>query len=174
MAVRTRQKLIARLSQPAYTLLRGLTDDAFLDGAGLEQAIHRVVADRFALADGMIRAARLLAGSGDSLIRRSALSRAYYGAYHAARAAIFAIDRRDVDDHERLPAAVDASLPQLTVGESLKELKRLRSEADYSPYPGPNPEMEYSQDELEAAVQGGVDLADDTVRRLKEAISQRP
>lgn len=173
MAVRARNKLIARLTQPAYALLRGLTDEGHLDGPGLGQAIDAVVADRLALADGMMRAARLLAGSEDLFVRRSARSRAYYAAYHAARAAVFAIDRRDVDDHERLPASVDASLPHVAVGETLKELKRLRSETDYSPYPGPNPDMRYSDEELEAAIQGGVDLANETVRRLKDALNQR-
>lgn|SRR5262245_26197881 len=172
MAVRSRQKAIARLTQPEYALLRKLTGDAPLDGQSLKQTVEAVVADRFALADGMIRAAELLAGSGDRMVRRSALSRAYYAAYHAARAVVFAIDGRDVDDHDRLPKAVDDSL-RLGIGENLKELKRLRSETDYSPYPGPTPEMQYSDDELDAAVQGNVNLAGDLVRRLREALEQR-
>jgi uncharacterized protein (UPF0332 family) len=173
MAGPVRNKLISRLTQPVYALIRGLTDGASLDAESLEHSIGQVVAARLALAEGMLAAARLLAGVEDILIRRSAVSRAYYGAYQAARAAVFVVTRRDVDDHEKLPAVIDEVAAQAAVGQDLKELRRLRNEMDYSPYPGPNPENEYTADELAAAIAEGVARSEAAIHRLQEFLAQR-
>ncbi len=59
----------------------------------LETALAGIVKDRFEMARGLLEAARILAKSKNSIVRRSVISRAYYGAYQAARATIFWIVR---------------------------------------------------------------------------------
>lgn len=174
MAPKSRRKVIGRLTQSEYGLLRELTDDQALDAASLEAAVGEVVEDRFRLAKGMIEAAGVLAGSQNELVRRSAISRSYYGAYHAARATVFAIRRRDEDDHEELPKLADAVLDgRLVVGDTLTELKRLRREADYSPYPGPSAETEYETAEIERLIGRAVQQASEMVETLERHLRDR-
>jgi uncharacterized protein (UPF0332 family) len=174
MAFRSPGKLIGRLTQPAYGVLRSLTDGGPLDAASLETSVTRVVADRFQFARSLIRAAKVLAESEDPLVRRSAVSRAYYGAYHAARATVFEVERRDEDDHEKLPAVVDLALRgQVQAGDILKDLRRLRNEMDYAPYPGPNPETQYDAQEIENAINESIRRAESLVDTLKEHLEQR-
>jgi uncharacterized protein (UPF0332 family) len=171
---RSRRRTFERLTQPEYGRLRELTDEHTLDAASLEALVTDAVADRLRLARGMLDTARLLATHGDALVRRSAASRAYYGAYHAARATVFAVRRRDEDDHDELPDAVDSVVErQWPVGEQLRELKRLRHEADYSPYPGPNSTSEYTEDEFAARIQAAVDQAARLVETLDTYLRDR-
>lgn len=107
MAITSANKLVGQLTQPEYALLKSLTDQQEVSAASLEKLIRAAVRDRLKLARGLVRAARVLAKNRDPIVRRSAVSRAYYGAYHAARATVFAIHRRDEDDHEKLPRIVD-------------------------------------------------------------------
>jgi uncharacterized protein (UPF0332 family) len=84
-----------------------------------------------------------LAAGGTAAHRRSALSRAYYAAYHTAYALLSALGialSRDHRDHERVPRCLqysdDASLNQ--AGAILRRLQTLRVKADYhlrDPYP---------------------------------------
>jgi uncharacterized protein (UPF0332 family) len=136
--------------------------------------VSAVVEDRFKLARGMLDTAKLLAAHGEGFVRRSAASRAYYGAYHAARATVFKVRGRDEDDHEELPGVID-SLPgrQWSVGEQLRELKRLRHEADYSPYPGPNSTSGYTEEEFDARIQAAVDQAMRLVETLEAYLRDR-
>lgn len=174
MSNRSRRKTLERLTQPEYGLLRELTDQQALDAASLEEMVSAAVDDRFRLARGMLKTAQLLATQDDAFVRRSAASRAYYSAYHAARAAVFAVRGRDEDDHEALPRVVDAVLEgDRSVGERLRELKRLRHEADYSPYPGPDSRSEYTGDEFDGLIRAAVDQAAALVEMLDAFLRNR-
>lgn len=159
MALRSAQKLVGRLTQPQYGLLKALTGEAAFDSASLAGAVRDAVADRLALARGLVSAASTLLRNEDVLVRRSAASRAYYAAYHAARAVVFEIHRRDEDDHEKLPRLIDEERPGQALGAIMKELRRVRNEMDYSPYPGPDLETRYDDDELEAVIRDSVERA---------------
>lgn len=173
MACKSPSKLIGRLTQPAYGLLRSLTDGGPLDAVTLERSVKTAVADRFVLARGLIKAAKVLAENEDSLVRRSAVSRAYYAGYHAARATVFEVERRDVDDHEKLPGLVDLALKgQAQAGDVLKELRRLRNEMDYSPYPGPDPGTQYEAEEIENKIRESIQRAEDLVDTLEQYLQQ--
>jgi len=136
--------------------------------------VSAAVDDRFRLARGMLDTAKFLAAHGDPFVRRSAASRAYYSAYHAARATVFKVRGRDEDDHEELPGVIDSVLDrQRSVGEQLRELKRLRHEADYSPYPGPNPTSEYTEEEFDARILAAVAQATLLVETLDAYLRDR-
>lgn len=66
------KKLLEKLSSSQCALLRSLTDVETLDARWLERAVTSIVRDRFALATGFIKAARVLAKSKDPLVRRGA------------------------------------------------------------------------------------------------------
>lgn len=174
MTSKAPSKLIGQLKQPQYALLRELTDAQTLDAASLEGTVNGVVNDRFALARGLIEAARILANSENQFARRSAVSRAYYGAYHAARATVFAIRRHDEDDHEELPRVVDLVLEgQAVVGAVLKELRQRRNEMDYSPYPGPSAQTQWDAQEIEEVTRRSVEQAEDLVEMLERYLQER-
>lgn len=174
MASRSPSKLIGQVKQPQYAFLRSLTDEQALDAASLEALVNAAVNDRMALARSFIEAAKVLAVNGDSLVRRSAVSRAYYGAYHAARATVFAVRRHDEDDHEALAQAIDAVLgDQPSMGTALKELRRLRNEMDYSPYPGPGPQNQYDAQEIEDLIRKSLGEAENLIRVLEQHLQER-
>lgn len=158
MPTRSRHKRLEKLTQPQYALLRDLTDEAAVDAAGLEALVTQFVADRLALSDSLMHAAEALTTNENAVVRRSGISRAYYAAYHAARATVFLVHHRDEDRHEALPAEVEKLLGEGN-GEPLKELKRLRSEFDYSPYPGPNAEARYDEGEVDAVINAAIEQA---------------
>ena len=174
MPSKSPRKVVGRLTQTEYGIVRALTDEQQIDAASLETAVTTAVTDRFELANGFIEAAKLLAASGNPLVRRSAVSRAYYAAYHAARATVFAVRRRDENDHEKLPKAVD-QLPgqDQPIGDSLKELRELRREMDYSPYPGPDAQSEYDQNELNDEIPKSIATAEHVVVVLTEYLAHR-
>lgn len=136
--------------------------------------IHEIVADRFAMARATLEAARLLARSRDPLVRRSTVSRAYYAAYQAARGAFLSVHRRDEDDHDRLGKEI-ASLKGLTpdVTEALRELRRLRNEFDYSPYPGLDLGTPYEPATIEATIKKSIRDAQGVIRALWSLLKQR-
>ena len=176
---RSRRRTFERLTQPEYARLLALTDEHTLDAASLAAMVREAVDDRFRLARSMLETARLLLVHGDAFVRRSAASRAYYGAYHAARAVVFAVRGRDEDDHEELPRVIDSVVERQWPGrksgpgEQLRQLKHLRHEADYSPYPGPNPSSEYTEEEFEAQIHMAVHQAALLVERLDAYLRDR-
>ncbi|MGH7275749.1 MAG: HEPN domain-containing protein [Candidatus Rokuibacteriota bacterium] len=174
MAGRSRRKLIGQLTQPQYALLKDLTDGGPLDAPALETSVDEAIAYRLKLAQGFIRAARVLATNEDALVRRSAISRAYYGAYHAARATVFAVHHRDEHRHTELARVIDEVLARrASVGDALKELLRLRREMDYSPYPGPDDSSEYSEEEIERAINDSITRAERIVGVLEGYLQER-
>lgn len=173
MASHSPRKLIGRLTQPQYELLKSLTDEQALDATSLDEMVRAAVEDRMMLARGLIRAAKVLANHEDPIVRRSAASRAYYGAYHAARATVFRRYRRDEDDHDKLPGAVDLALEgQMTIGDSLKGLRRLRNEMDYSPYPGPDLKQQYAAEEIEEAIATSLERTEALVDALGRHVGE--
>jgi len=165
MPTRSRLKRLERLTQPQYALLQDITDQGAIDAAGLETLVVDFVADRLALSDALMAAAQVLRGHANPLVRRSAVSRAYYAAYHAARATVFLVHRRDQDAHKDLPGDI-TRLVTAQAGELLKDLSRLRNEFDYSPYPGPNAEERYDDGEVDGIVQGMVNQAQDFIAQM--------
>ncbi len=158
------RKLLEKVSASQYALLRSLTDRETLDARWLDNAVASVVKDRFALARGFIKAARLLAKDRNPGIRRGAVSRAYYGAYHAARAYYFAIKRQDESDHKELSRKVhDLTGKTHDVGNILNELRHLREEADYSPYPTPIGQPTFAAGEFEGIIKVSIRRAEDLV-----------
>src|SRR5207247_7659606 len=126
MASAFSKKRLEKLTGSQYALLRDLTGEATVDAASLERVVAGIVSDRFEMARGFIKAARVLRNSADPIIQRSAVSRAYYGAYQAARATFFSITRQDEGDHEKLGREIDSikDIPG-SPGATLKELRRL-------------------------------------------------
>jgi len=174
MAFKSPGKLIGQLKQPQYTLLKSLTEEQPLDAGSLQATINDVVNGRFALARGLIEAAKTLADNENPLVRRSAVSRAYYGAYHAARAMVFAIRRHDEDDHDKLAQAVDSILEgRVAVGAVLKNLRRLRNEMDYSPFPGPDPRTQYDAQEIDTLITQSLQQADELVGTFERHLQER-
>ena len=168
------RKLLEKVSASQYALLRSLTDREALDSRWLETAVADLVRDRFRLARGFIKAARVLARSKDAIVRRSALSRAYYGAYHAARATHFAIQRQDENNHIELAKKIDKLLgEQHGVGSSLRELRQQRDEADYSPYPMPIAEAPYDPRKFEGIIKEGIRRSEDLIRLFQKHLSER-
>ena len=179
MSTRSRRRSLERLTQPEYARLRELTDEHTLDAPSLVTLVSAAVDDRFRLARGMLDTARILVTHSDAFVRRSAASRGYYGAYHAARATVFAVRGRDEDDHDELPRVIDSvverqwPVDEPRPGQRLRELKHLRHEADYSPYPGPNPTSEYTEEEFETQIQAAVDQAARLIEMLNVYLRSR-
>jgi uncharacterized protein (UPF0332 family) len=158
MPTRSRLKRLEKLTQPQYALLQDVTDQGAIDAAGLLALVGDFVGQRLALSDALMEAAHVLRAHENLLVRCSAVSRAYYAAYQAARATVFLVHRRDEDAHKNLPGEI-TRLVNAQAGEVLKELSRLRNEFDYSPYPGPNSEERYDDEEIDGVVQDTVEQA---------------
>lgn len=174
MPLKSPRKLIGQLTQREYARLRALTDGQNLDQASLERTILEVVNQRFEVAKGFVRAAKFLDRSDDPLVQRTAVSRAYYGAYHAARATVFAVRHRDEDDHDKLSQALDSVVEGQGLGAPLKELRRLRNEMDYSPYPGPDLEAEYEVQEIADLVKSAIASAEGLIQKMESFLQGRP
>lgn len=168
------KKLLEKVTPSQYALLRSLTDAETLDASWLEHAVTAMVKDRFTLARGFIKAARILAKSKDPLVRRGAVSRAYYGAYHAARATVFTIRRHDQDNHGALVKEVDQLIgTEHGAGSRLKELRSLRDEADYSPYPMPNGQTPYAPQKFESIIRESIRRAEELIRLFQKYLRER-
>lgn len=174
MASDASKKLLEKVSASQYALLRSLTDKETLDAKWLEDAVASIVKDRFALARGFVKAARVLAKDKDSTVRRGVVSRAYYGAYHAARAVHFAIKRQDESDHKELSRKVDDLIGKThNAGNILNELRRLREEADYSPYPMPTGQATYAAGEFEGIIKISIRRAEGLIALFQKLVRER-
>lgn len=173
MAEKARPKIVGAVKQVQYALLRDLTDSGTLDAPSLEAFVEEIVRDRLALAAGMMRAAKLLAAQDDLIIKRSAVSRAYYAAYHAARATVFAIRRHDEDDHDKLGKAIGALLGDGVLGDMPKNLRQVRNEMDYSPYPGPDPETRYDDEEINGSIADSMAMAETLIQTFERRLAER-
>jgi uncharacterized protein (UPF0332 family) len=112
-------------------------EGAYLRGVlavGLADARDTAVADRMQLASRFLSAARV-AYAADQY--RDAISRSYYAAYHAFRAASFrATGGDDHEKHSELPKHLPEELPDAAVLKNgLTAARYARNRADYEPYP---------------------------------------
>ena len=88
--------------------------------------------DRLALADAYLDHARGC-DLGNGAECRQVISRAYYAAHHAGRAAAYEVRRRDVATHEGVIAEVRQMLGERPAG-VVRELHRLRNQVEYELY----------------------------------------
>lgn len=139
MALSQAERALLRVTKATAQQLRNYDEASHLTtatGLSLAQLRDRACADRLALSEHFTIA-------GDKLLRsrpsqtRSAISRYYYGMYHAMRAVVYFVERGD--DHERhsvLPGKTPADFPGSALWQNnLKDARERRNEADYNPYP---------------------------------------
>jgi uncharacterized protein (UPF0332 family) len=96
----------------------------------------RVANDRLKLARLQLRDAEAASKMAPQLAR-TAVSRAYYAMYHAARAATYlSFGGDDHEKHSILPTKLPADFPNSDVWKNkLKNARLERNRADYDPYP---------------------------------------
>ena len=96
----------------------------------------RVAKDRLRLARAQLRDA-VTAASSDPQLSRTAVSRAYFAMYHAARAATYlSHGGDDHEEHSALPGRIPVDLPNFEQWRNkLKNARLERNRADYDPYP---------------------------------------
>lgn len=124
---------LQRLTASQGVLLYRLVDLGYLTPAQVDELITRLVRER------LIKAQEYLAFAGQldanaTLNLPHIVSRCYYAMYHAARAVVLHVRRADLDDHERLPAALGQILGR-PYGDMLGRWREARNQVDYSPYP---------------------------------------
>jgi uncharacterized protein (UPF0332 family) len=133
------KKRISRLSSRLYGDIRAICDKDGLTQDSLEDLIRSVTFDRVILALSLYESAKTLDSQSNKQDGdyRSIISRCYYCHFHLARALIFLITKDDIDDHEKLPKKLSISLPSdyAVFIDKLEQYRRIRNEADYSPYP---------------------------------------
>jgi uncharacterized protein (UPF0332 family) len=117
-------------------LLFRLVDLGYLTRAQVDELINRLVSDRFAKGVDYLAFAQQLDVSV-TLNQPHIISRCYYAMYHAARALVLHVRRADLDDHERLPAALGQVLGA-EYGDVLGRWREMRNQVDYSPYTPPD------------------------------------
>ncbi len=127
------------ISKAKVEKLRNFSDGVSLSRRArlsIERLRTRVVKDRLALAKSKLRAATQVASSTPALWR-TAISRAYYCMYHAARAATnLSYGGDDHEEHSALPGKLPADFPDSEQWRNkLKNARLERNRADYDPYP---------------------------------------
>lgn len=106
-----------------------------LDETKLDEIVHKLTADRFALAQEIFATAKLLDINSPGG-QRAAISRSYYAMYQASRAIVFHYERSDIDNHHALPQRLPDKLPNSKHwADRLVDWRKKRDEVDYSPYP---------------------------------------
>jgi hypothetical protein len=96
---------LQRLTPSQGVLLYRLVDLGYLTRPQVDELVNRLVGDRFAKAMDYLAFAQQLDASM-TLNQPHIISRCYYAMYHAARALVLHVRRADLDDHDRLPAAL--------------------------------------------------------------------
>lgn len=112
-------------------------------GSSIAGLRARVAKDRLRLANAQLRDA-IQAASSKPQLSRTAVSRAYYAMYHAARAATYiSFGGDDHEEHSALPSKMPSDLPNLEQWRNkLKNARLERNRADYDPYPKDEAEFE--------------------------------
>lgn len=116
-------------------LYRLVTIGAFTQNQ-VDELFGQLTGDRFTKAEEYWRFAKQL-DSALPLNQPQIVSRCYYAMYHAARSLVLYVRRADLDDHERLPAAL-GQLLGTKYGDSLSQWRERRNQIDYSPYTPPD------------------------------------
>jgi len=140
-------RTMPRLSDSELLLISKSSQDKlknFSDGALLTKRARStikklqvtVAKDRLALAVLQLRDAKA-ARAGMPTLSRTAVSRAYYAMYHAARAASYvSYGGDDHEQHSVLPTKFPADFPSSDIWKNrLKNARFERNRADYDPYP---------------------------------------
>ena len=123
---------LQRLTPSQGALLYRLVDLGYLTRAQVDELVNRLVGDRFAKAVDYLTFAQQLDASV-TLNQPHIISRCYYAMYHAARALALYVRRADLDDHDRLPAALGQVLGA-DYRDVLGQWRAMRNQTDYSPY----------------------------------------
>jgi len=123
---------LQRLTPSQGALLHRLVDLGYLTGEQVDELIDKLVSDRLAKAMDYLTFAQQL-DAGETLNQPHIISRCYYAMYHAARALVLHVRRADLDDHDRLPAALGQSLGT-NYGDILGRWRGMRNQVEYSPY----------------------------------------
>ena len=132
-----KQRALLRVSQATREQHDQWGEGAHLRGVlrvDLETARAAAAADRIQLAARFLSAARASYAVGRY---RDAVSRGYYAAYHALRAAAFSdTGGDDYQQHSDLPKQLPEGLPDVALTKNALTAARLaRNKADYEPYP---------------------------------------
>jgi len=98
----------------------------------VDHLVAQLVSDRLTKARNYLAFAQRLDAT-EELDQTHIVSRCYYAMYHAARALVLYVRRYDLDDHDRLPAAIGQTLG-LAHGDTLGRWREARNQVDYSPY----------------------------------------
>ncbi|WP_446900638.1 HEPN domain-containing protein [Burkholderia sp. YIM B11467] len=127
------------ISKAKIEKLRNFADGVSLSRrarSSIERLRARVAKDRLVLAKSKLRDATQAANSTPALWR-TAVSRAYYAMYHAARAATYlSYGGDDHEEHSALPGKLPADFPDFEQWRNkLKNARYERNRADYDPYP---------------------------------------
>jgi len=127
------------ISKSTQDKLRNFADGAQLarrSRSTIKRLQAKVARDRLELAILQLRDAKA-AHSGVPKLSRTAVSRAYYAMYHAARAATYiSFGGDDHEQHSVLPAKFPPDFPSSDIWRNrLKNARLERNRADYDPYP---------------------------------------
>lgn len=144
MATLTESELLL-ISKSNQDKLKNFSDGAQLvrrSRVSIKQLQVRVAKDRLKLARLQLRDARAATTTTPKL-GRTAVSRAYYAMYHAARAATYlSFGGDDHEGHSVLPTKFPADFPNSEVWKNrLKNARLERNRADYDPYPAGDSEF---------------------------------
>jgi uncharacterized protein (UPF0332 family) len=132
-------KALRRVGTAKKSLIEGWKEGRHLEAESthtLQELVERAAADRFRLAQSLLRDAERLAANSPPLYR-AAVSRGYYAMYHAMRAAAYVFHGGDDhQEHKTLPSQAPADMTTPDVwSNKLKDARERRNQADYDPYP---------------------------------------
>lgn len=177
--VRYDQKNMTRITESELLLISKAKVEKlknFADGVSLSRRARssidrlraRVAKDRLTLARSKLRDATQAASSTPALWR-TAVSRAYYSMYHAARAATYlSYGGDDHEEHSALPGKLPVDFPDFEQWRNkLKNARYERNRADYDPYPVN--EMEF-EDICTALIQDATDFMRISQRYINQKI----
>ena len=134
-------------------------------GKSIEELRVKVAKDRLALAQQQLIAAKKAIDSTSSL-SRTAVSRAYYAMYHAARAATYiSFGGDDHEEHSKLPTQLPDDFPDVQNWKiKIKNARLDRNRADYDPYPKKDSEFKECAETLYADARSFLRSAKDYVQ----------
>ena len=154
---------VAKMTGREYGLLRALAEGSYLDLMPVEDLLKNAVADRIALASGVLKFAQAIPVDSD-LNCRQVISRTYYAMHHAARAIIFESAHDDVTSHEEVIGEMKSILGK-KASETLKQQLRLRNAAEYEIY---------LRFDLQGEARQALSVAADFIKACEEYLKGRP
>ncbi|WP_343592029.1 HEPN domain-containing protein [Paracidovorax wautersii] len=151
MATITEHELLL-ISKAKSEKLRNYAEGVSLtqrSGKSIEKLRSVVITDRMRLARAQLQDA-VFAARKDHPRYRTAISRAYYAMYHAARAVTYlSHGGDDHEEHSALPKNLPPDFPEVEIWRNkLKNARLERNKADYDPYPKQNTYYEQSYETI--------------------------